>query len=436
MSQNFLNGDIAELSLLGSVLIGGEQALKLARGIVKAGEINGRRVRAAFEAACTLADGGEEIDPVSVLALARKKGAEIDDEFMLEAMNVVATWVNVETYARTVHEQFQNRELRNLGARLSDAIFENPQDVMLEAMSFLQNMQSGDSSAQLRQPADAASDFYETLMRRVNKEEKAYISTGYTMLDEALGGGLVSPGYITLAGRPGMGKSVAGMCIADNVAAAGTPVLYVSLEMSRNQLMARRVGRLSGVSYNRLEMGTVSPDNARDWQRITRAIADISSRPLYIEDTPSLSVSDIEMKARSVAGLGLVVIDHIGLVKLDSKYTKLNEQTSAVSHQVMRLGKRLGVPVLSLCQLNRESESRKDKRPNLSDLRNSGAIEEDSNAVIFIHRPDYYQPRGEQGSPWESQPIIFDIAKNRHGPTGETDMKFLGMTANIWELKR
>lgn len=436
MSQNYLNGDIAELSLLGSVLIGGNQALKLARGIVKAGEINGQRARAAFEAACTIADNGEEIDPVAVLALARKKGAEIDDEFMLEAMNVVVTWVNVETYARTVHEQFQNRELRNLGARLSDAVFENPQDIMLEAMSFLQNMQSGDSAAQIRQPADAAADFFETLTRRVNGEERAYISTGYPSLDVVLGGGLVSPGYITLAGRPGMGKSVAGMCIAENVAAAGTPVLYVSLEMSRNQLMARRVARISGVSYNKLEMGTVSPNEARDWQRITRAIADISARPMYIEDSPALSVSDIEMKARSIPNLGLVVIDHIGLIRLDSKYMKLSEQTSAVSHQVMRLGKRLGVPILSLCQLNRESEGRKDKRANLSDLRNSGAIEEDSNAVIFIHRPDYYQPRENQCSPWESQPIIFDVAKNRHGATGETDLNFLGITANIWEQKR
>lgn len=431
-----INGDIAELSLLGSVLIGGGQALGLARGIVKASEINGRRVRAAFEAACTLADGGEDIDPVAVLALVRRQGVEMDDEFLLEVMNVVATWVNVETYARTVHEQFLGRELRNLGARLADSMFEKPQDVMLEALDFLQGMQSGDAGSALRRPVDAANEFYDTLLRRVNGEETAFVSTGYEALDTALGGGLVSPGYITLAGRPGMGKSIAGMCIAENVAAAGTPVLYVSLEMSRNQLMARRIGRLSGVSYNSLEMGTVSPNNARDWQRITRALAEVSSRPMYIEDNPFLSVSDIEMKARGVPGLGLIVIDHIGLVKLDSQYSKLNEQTSAVSHQVMRLSKRLSVPVLSLCQLNRESEARKDKRPQLSDLRNSGAIEEDSNAVIFIHRPDYYQPRGEQSRPWESQPVIFDVAKNRHGATGEASLNFLGITANIWEGKR
>lgn len=430
-----IDRDLAEYSLLGAILIGGERALKTARKIIKASEINEEKIRTCYEAACGLADAGKPVDVSVIQAEAQKRGCTVENKYLIQAMDVTVTAANVGVYAEAVHENWQTRQLQELGARLMASEIEDPKDVMCEALEKLQNLQKN-SRTGFDNPSDSVMDFYENIIRTSNGEKQPFLSTGYTQLDGALGGGLASPGVITLAARPGVGKSMMALNIAENVAAAGNPVMYVSLEMSRNQLLARRVGRISGVSYNKIMRGEIRNEERRDgrseWNRVTSALAAISERPLYIADK-TCGMAEIEMMGRSVEGLRLLVIDHMGLVKRENANGKLYEQVTATSHEILALSKKLEVPVLSLCQLNRESTKRNDKKPNLADLRNSGAIEEDSDAVILLHREAMYLPKEMQPNPWEAQHLNVDVAKNRHGATGEVEMKFLGLTGSIWE---
>ena len=427
-----ISWDLAEYSLLGAVLVGGETALETARRLIRPEELKLPQVRACSDAACRLMDAERPVDVSVIQAEAQKSGCIVDNEYLIKAMEVTVTAANVAVYAEAVHDNWQLRKLQELGGRLIASEAEDPKNVLRDAMESLQALQ-GTCSAQMDKPAEAIAAFYDYLVDTSSGTVRPFLCTGFEGLDAALGGGLVSPGVITLAARPGVGKSMMALNIAENVATAGNPVLYISLEMSKNQLLARRAGRISGVSYNKIMRGDVKPENQSEWNRVTQAIGAMYERPLYIADKTA-DVTDIEIMARSVPGLRLLVIDHMGLIKRGAASSaKLYEQVTATSHEILGLSKKLGVPALSLCQLNRESEGRTDKKPKLSDLRNSGAIEEDSDAVILLHREAMYLPRDSQPAPWDSQHLNVDIAKNRHGATGEVDMKFLGLTGSIWE---
>ena len=424
--------DLAEYSLLGAILLGNEDALKAARQIVKASEIKQPQIKACYEAACKLADAGKPVDVSVIQAEAQKSGCVVEDSYLIKAMEVTVTAANVTMYATAVHENWQTRQLQELGSRLMGAEVEDPKDVIRDALDSLQSIQQS-TTTKFDNPTDTMMDFYDYLIQTSTSSRAPFLSTGFHELDESLGGGMVSPGVITLAARPGVGKSMMALNIAENVAAAGNAVLYVSLEMSKNQLLARRVGKLSGVSYNRIMRGDIkdTANGASEWTKVTQAMSQMSERPLYIADR-TCGMADIEIMGRSVPDLRLLVIDHMGLIQHETS-GKLYEQVTATSHEILALSKKLNVPVLSLCQLNRESENRNDKKPKLADLRNSGAIEEDSDVVMLLHREAMYLPKENQPNPWEAQRMDVDIAKNRHGTTGEVAMKFIGLTGSIWE---
>ena len=176
--------------------------------------------------------------------------------------------------------------------------------------------------------------------------------------------------------------------------------------------------------------GTFGVDNDAVWKNILRATSELSRRELYINSL-NAKMDDIERHVRQSGQLDLIVIDHLGLIIPDGKSDSLYLPTTLACHALKRLAKSTGTPILMLCQLNRANTNRMDKRGTLADLRNSGAIEEDSDAVIFIHRDAYYLPPEEQPKPWEPQTMELNVAKNRHGMTGAVYMDFLGATANI-----
>jgi replicative DNA helicase len=200
--------------------------------------------------------------------------------------------------------------------------------------------------------------------------------------------------------------------------------------MSKTQLWARRVARASGVPYKKLMGGTFRMDSDQDWRSIADATSKLSKRSLFINST-NAKLSDIERHVRQAGKLDLIVIDHLGLIIPDKVTDSLYLPTTMACHALKRLAKSTGTPVVMLCQLNRANTQRQDKRGTLADLRNSGAIEEDSDAVIFIHRDAYYLPPEEQPKPWEPQTMEMNVAKNRHGETGAVYMDFVGMLANI-----
>lgn len=200
--------------------------------------------------------------------------------------------------------------------------------------------------------------------------------------------------------------------------------------MTKEQLWARRVARATGIAYKKLLNGKFDVDSERDWKAIAKATSDLSKRSLYISST-NAKLADIERHVRQSGKLDLIVIDHLGLIIPDKVTDSLYLPTTMACHALKRLAKSTGTPVLMLCQLNRANTQRQDKRGTLADLRNSGAIEEDSDAVIFIHRDAYYLPPEEQPKPWEPQVMEMNVAKNRHGETGAVYMDFVGMLANI-----
>ena len=423
--------DLAEKSLLGSILISPQETLPIARGIIHADDILDTRIRASYIAACELADAGEVIDPVSIKSSAEKRVKSVDSQLYVDCMQDALTAANIRVYAQAVHDAAIKAEIQAVGLSLADDNGQSSQELLRSGIARLQELQKG-SNARPEEPTETAMQFFNYLSDAAAGKVKPFLSTGFKRLDALLGGGLVNSGLITLAARPGVGKSVVGLNIADNVAEAGHSVLFVSLEMSKYQLMCRRVGRYARLSYNQLQRGDIAADDKNIWGRITDALSVLGQRPLYISDKPS-SISDVELKARAIPELALVVLDHMGLLRPDNPRANLYQQTTEASHMEKALALSLGVPVLSLCQLNREIEGRPDHRPCLADLRNSGAIEEDSDAVIFLHRPEMYLKEQDRPKPWDKQTLELSVAKNRHGATGMNSFEFFGMSSAIHE---
>ena len=415
---------VAEESVAASILCAPGETFDQIRAVVQAGDFAIEQAQAVFRAACVLADNDKPIDPVTILDQAKEDGLNLSTEWIRDTMKAFLTTANVEYNARIVRESAVLRRAREIGYALENGDLK-PQ----EAIDQLQEAVSQKVTT-LSSPREDANEFYSYLQDLEQGKVKPFLSTGLPNLDDILGGGLISEGLITIAGRPGQGKTVVGLVIAENVAKAGGRVLYESLEMSKTQLWSRRVSRESGVSYAKLMGGTFRMDSAEEWKAITTAVGELSRRELIINSV-NARMSDIERHVRQAGKLDLIVIDHLGLIIPETKSDSLYLPTTMACHALKRLAKSTGTPVLLLCQLNRANTQRADKRGTLADLRNSGAIEEDSDAVIFIHREAYYLPPEEQPKPWEPQTMELNVAKNRHGETGAVYMDFIGSLANI-----
>lgn len=415
---------LAEESVASCILVAPDETLPLVRQIVSASDFASDPARSVFRAACSLMDERRPIDPTTILDQAKKEELPLSSDWVRETMQAYLTTANVEYNATIIRESAVNRKAKDIGWALEQG--------EIEAQIAVEQLQDALSARPtiLSTPSEDAREFYSYLQELEAGKVRPFLSTGLRNLDDILGGGLVSEGLITIAGRPGQGKTVAALVIAENVAAAGGRVLYESLEMSKTQLWARRVARASGVPYKKLMGGTFATDSEQEWRAIAGATSTLATRSLFINST-NAKMSDIERHVRQAGTLDLIVIDHLGLIIPDKVTDSLYLPTTMACHALKRLAKSTGTPVLMLCQLNRANTQRADKRGTLADLRNSGAIEEDSDAVIFIHRDAYYLPPEQQPKPWEPQTMEMNVAKNRHGETGAVYMDFIGMTANI-----
>jgi replicative DNA helicase len=254
-----------------------------------------------------------------------------------------------------------------------------------------------------------------------HRQEVTGIATGYVDLDRQLAG-LQPTDLVVLAARPSMGKTALAVNIAQNVALAGSGVGIFSLEMSREQLATRMLCAQARVNATNVRTGRLTRE--RDMPRLTRAAEELYQIPVFIDDTPAVSVTQIRSKARRLKArcphLGVIVVDYIGLIHGDPRVSR-EQQVSASSRGLKALAKELQCTVLALSQLNRGVEQREDKRPRLADLRESGAIEQDADVILFIYRDEYYNPEtADQGV----AEVI--VAKQRNGPTGFVKLAFVG----------
>ena len=239
---------------------------------------------------------------------------------------------------------------------------------------------------------------------------------------DAMTGGLHESELIILAARPSMGKTALAMNIAENVAVEqGAPVLFVSLEMASIELADRLLCSRARVNGHRLRNGTISTD---DRKRLVDTAAEISEAPLFVDDSPSRTVTEIAAAARRIRRhgdhLGLIVIDYLQLLEPDNPRDPRQEQVSRMTRRLKGLAREMKVPILCLSQLNRQAEDSKDHRPRLSHLRESGAIEQDADVVMFVHREEYYL-RGEEAEQVAGQGEII-ISKQRNGPVGDVEL--------------
>lgn len=256
-------------------------------------------------------------------------------------------------------------------------------------------------------------------------EQKGFVlPTGYGKLDKYLGGGLLPGGLYVIGARPAMGKTQFGLNLANKLCEGKGTGLIISMEMTTVQITARLLGIHSGLSAGRILMQSRDLTQ-EEWQKLNRGSSELLKRKLAIADGVS-TLPEIETTARSIPGLTFLVIDYLGLIRSPGSRASRYEKLTEISGDLKRLAKRLGIPILLLAQLNRELAGRTDHRPQLSDLRDTGAVEQDADAVLLLHREDYYRKKSEETKVDDTTPVLLEVllAKNRFGPTGTINMSF------------
>ena len=385
--------------------------------------------RFIYDAIVELFTKNQAIDIVTVSEILNEQGnldkvggrAYINDL----AMNVITT-ANIEYYAKIVQEKAIKRELINAGSEIVEMAYDNSstEATLDNAEKLIFNIAQQKNTSDLVSVKDLVLTSYEQISYRYeHRDELIGVPTGFYDMD-ALTSGLQKSDLIILAARPSMGKTAFALNIAQNVGLkARRPVAIFSLEMPKEQLVQRMLCSEAEVDTQKLKTGNMQ---AKDWEKLTTAMNLFADAPIFIDDCAGASVMDIRAKCRRLAmeqkELGLVVIDYLQLMEGSGNGDDRNQQISSISRGLKGLARELGVPVIALSQLSRAVEQRTDKKPMLSDLRESGAIEQDADIVMFIYRDEYYNKEDTENR-GKAEVII---AKHRNGPVGTIDLLFQG----------
>src|SRR5271170_6398891 len=459
----------AEQALLGALLINNAAHSRVSEFLQP--EYFGNAVHARIYAAIgKLIGRGQIANPVTLKNLFDQDGAlaEIGGaQYLVHLVSGAVTIINAEDYGRTIHDLYLRRQLIALGEDVVNEAFrhdlDDPATEQIERAEkkLFDLATAGQAEGGFRAfsvPLTNAINMAEAAFKRSGKT--VGVATGFVDLDQKLGG-LHPSDLVILGGRPSMGKSALATNIAFNAARAykplrtgdgrviaedGAVVGFFSLEMSAEQLAARILAEESGVSSDRIRRGDVGHE---DFDRFVQASQQLAALPLFIDDTPALSVGALRTRARRLMrqqGLGLIVVDYLQLLRPSVQVRSLDnrvQEISDITRGLKALAKELDVPVLALSQLSRAVEQREDKRPMLSDLRESGSIEQDADVVMFIFREEYYLAREPTRRPDEAESKYSDryqewrerlekvhglgeiiVAKQRHGPIGAVKLRF------------
>jgi len=422
-----------------------------------------------FESISRLIERGQIADPITLKDFFSKDESLEQvggGEYLVNLAASVVSVVNVREYAKTIHDMYLRRQLINLGEEVVNTAYSY--DIDTDA-----NVQIETAEQQLFDLATRGEigggfiPFSKALTEAIETAQIAHksdshivgITTGLNDMDQWLGG-LHPSDLIILAGRPSMGKTALATNIAFNAAFAyiqensigGAPVAFFSLEMSAEQLATRLLAQESGISSDKIRRGAIKDSDFPKFVEVSRRVSTI---PLFIDDTPALSISAVRSKARRLKrqhGLGMIVVDYLQLLQpplgrsngSDGRVQEISE----ISRSLKAIAKELEVPVLALSQLSRAVEQREDKRPQLSDLRESGSIEQDADVVMFVYREEYYEARKEppEGSEKHAEWMLkmeqihnqaeVIIAKQRHGPIGKIQLFFDGHLTKFGNLSK
>jgi len=416
---------VAEQSVIGSMLLDKNAVVK-AIEILRPDSFYRDAHRFIYEAVLDLFDRGEPVDLVTVTEALRKSG-KLDgvggSVYVADLLNSVPTAANVEHYAKIVEEKATLRRLIEAGTKIVSDAFQEPEDVD----QILDQAEKAIFDIALKRIREGFHKIDSVIKRVLDKIDSLYgkkeaitgIPSGYADLDQ-LTAGFQNADLIIIAARPAVGKTAFALNIAQNISIKHKiPVAIFSLEMSKDQLAQRMLCSEAEVDAQRLKTASLSDTG---WKKLTRALGRLSEAPIYIDDSASITAIEIRAKARRLKiekGLGLVIVDYLQLMRGKARVENRVQEISDIARSLKTLARELEVPVVAISQLSRAVEQRTDRIPRLSDLRESGEIEQTADLVIFIHREDYYNPQSERGNVAE---II--IAKQRNGPVGTIELVF------------
>lgn len=418
----------AEQSVLGSIFIKPEKMIEVAE-YLKPDDFYRPAHKILFKAMVNLADRGEAIDIVTI-----KSALESTDElgmvggisYIAEVVNAVPTSSHAEHYAKIVAKKAQ---LRSIIGNLSDSIgnaYDEDMDIdeiIAKAERSLIEVSQATNKGSFRPIHDVLLENHAKIEERSNNTSQITgIETGFYDFDKLITG-LHEDQLIVLAARPAMGKTALALNIAQNVATKSNKAVAVfSLEMGAESLVERMLSAEGTIINHHIRTGNLT---VNEWQRLIYAQGQLAEAPIFIDDTAGVKITDIRARARRLSqetdGLGLIVIDYLQLIQ-GSRSDNRQQEVSEISRQLKIIAKELKVPVIALSQLSRGVEQRNDKRPIMSDLRESGSIEQDADIVAFLYRDAYYQDK-KDGQP-ENDITELIIRKNRHGNLGTVKLYF------------
>lgn len=344
-------------------------------------------------------------------------------KFFIEIANLLPSAKHIESYCNIISDKYLIRSLGYAARTILDEIQSGEQNAQLlldSAEQKIYDIRQGRTINGLSSLADAVLEAYDRLGKISGEDREKYIGarTGFTQLDN-ITSGLNKSDLIIIAARPGMGKTSFAMNIAKNVAKSSEKdVVIFNLEMSKEQLATRMLSTEARVESGSLRNGRIQTDQ---WTTLATSAAYLSILPIFIDDTASITVQQMKAKLRRVKNIGLIIIDYLQLISSTSNSDNRATVVSEITRQLKIMAKELNVPVILLSQLSRAVEGRNDKRPMLSDLRESGAIEQDADIVLFLYRDAYYNKESEKQNISECI-----VAKNRHGETGTVTLIWNG----------
>ena len=416
----------AEQAVLGSILID-SRCIADVVGILTPGDFYLKQNREIFETIYTMFNFSQTIDPVTVLDKMKELGLYQDNsrDYILQLMEITPTAANVVRYANIVREKAMLRGLSQASTEISEMVFDGvgtAAEMLESAEKKIYALRKGERNDSLEHIGTTMVKVFERLNELALSDSAIPgLSTGLHDLDTKING-LNKSDLLLVAARPAMGKSAFALNIGINVAKKYQKTVAIfNLEMSREQLVMRLLANESFVELQKLATGKLSEE---EWIKMAMAASSLTQTDIRIDDNPSVTVADISAKCRRLDNLGLVIIDYLQLMQ-GSGYGKNSENRVTVVGDISRslkiMAKELNVPVICLSQLSRAVESRTDKRPILSDLRESGAIEQDADSVMFLYRDEYYHENTEDKGIAECI-----VAKNRHGETGTVKLQWIG----------
>jgi len=431
----------AEESLLGGLLVDPESINKVI-DLISSDDFYRDAHGMIYDIMVGLYENSEPIDIVTVSSLARDKGL-IDKiggvTYLNQLVDLMPSAANIMQYAKMVREKALLRNLMNVATEIVEKGFEldiNVDGYIDDAEKMIFQVSERKFKPSFYPVKDIVMANVKVIERLYEKKQSVTgVPTGFVELDK-MTSGLQNSDLIVVAGRPSMGKTALSMNIAQHVAMlreGPIPVGIFSMEMSKEQLVTRLLSSESEVDHSKLRTGTLTSE---EWPKLAQAAGKLSEALIFIDDSPSMSVLELRARARRLKkehGLGLIVVDYLQLMKGRTAGSDKREQEIAeISRFLKSLAKELNIPVIAISQLNRMVEQREDKRPRLADLRESGAIEQDADVIIFIYRDEVYNKNKDNNKGIAE--IV--IGKQRNGPTGTIELAFLDKIATFKNLYR